>query len=132
MYRLAGYGLLCIALVVAGAKGGMVYVQSQWNEQKATDAEAHKDMVIKYAEEITRKGEERDTNQGIIDSLAVAARGRVRVQFPTCPATSKGNKDGASRIFSERLERGFARLSERNTERLRRCEQLNADAIEAN
>jgi len=130
--RLYVYAALVIALFGAGVKSGMMYVQSQWNAQKSADSEENKNVVLEYANELVRKGEEHDTNQGIIDSLAIAAAGRVRVHFPICKSAKEADKDGGSRLLSERTDEIYGNHAERVGRIIKRADQLNIDAIEVN
>ncbi|MHB0965334.1 MAG: hypothetical protein ACYC36_02660 [Bellilinea sp.] len=80
------------------------------------------------------------SNQSTINALTkrVADLSVVRIHIPTssstvCAGTQPGpDQDGASRILSDGVDEGFARLQARVSELVQRCDQLNIDAIKMN
>jgi len=88
--------------------------------------------LVLYAENIKKASETHDTNQGIIDSLADNARSRVSVQFNSLETPKRNHPGRASRPFPKKLDEEFGRFQESIGILMRRCDQLNIDAIRSN
>tara|TARA_R110000787_G_scaffold105430_1_gene212848 strand:- start:634 stop:1002 length:369 start_codon:yes stop_codon:yes gene_type:complete len=96
-----------------------------------TDADMKK-AIEAHNEQIIEKGIEHDTNQGIINSLSLAASTTPRVRIKFRPCKEAANQDGEARAFSARVDKEFGRLQERVGALMLRCDLLNIDAIRSN
>ena len=121
-----------LGLFLAGLSVG--WVTRGWKAESAEKAvsDANLAYALESAKLVQQKEIEHDTNQGIIDSLSVAARGRVRIIFPKCADAKNSNKNGEARAFPDRVDESFGRFQERVGDVMKRCDQLNIDAIRAN
>lgn len=121
------------AAVFAALLFGYEYVKDiGYNQAKAEMQAENLKLALAYAGRIVKAEGERDANQAIVDRIYAQSR-RVPVHLPICPATpDTGNQNGAAGIFSDRVDKSFARLQERGAELFKRCEKLNLDAININ
>lgn len=126
-----GYGLL--ALYHAGYHAGANQVHVQWDADKIRAAEAQKAALLAYATQLNQAQEQHDHDQATIDTLAGDAR-RLRIHLPTCgnAAAAGQNPDGSTGAFPAGVDQLFADFQERVGGIIRRCDQLNIDAIRAN
>lgn len=122
------YRILFIAscFVVVGFGG---YWKGREDANQAA-IERERDALVKYTEKMKQAGEQHDQDQATIDRLAADAR-RVRVHFPTCPATAE-NPDGEAGILQRKLDDAFANLQDGTSALIQRCDRLNIDAIRTN
>lgn len=126
--RLAG-----VSAVVAALWFGYGYVKHIGYNQAKTEMQAENlKLALAYAQRIVKAEGERDANQTIVDRIHAESR-RVQVHFPVCPTTpDTRNQNRAAGLFSDGMDKSFARLQERTTELFKRCEELNLDAIKVN
>lgn len=122
------YGLW--AVYHAGYKAGANEIQTRWDADKISRAAAERNALLAYAAKINQAQEQHDHDQDTIDTLADHAR-RVRIHLPACTSTDAG-AHRATGLFSADVDQDFAAFQESLGQLIRRCDQLNIDAIRAN
>lgn len=128
---LVGLGLW--RLYHSGCEAGRAEVRAQWNAETIRRDEAQRDALLAYAARVKQAQEQHDHDQIAIDTLAGDAR-RLRIQLPACgdgPAARPG-ENGAARVFPAGVDQRLAEFQARVGGLIRRCDQLNIDAIRAN
>jgi hypothetical protein len=138
--KLAG-GVALILLVCLGIwflhhdgyEAGKTEVQAEWYAERTRIAEEQKAALAAYADKLKKAEEQHDQDQAAIDDLHDAA-GRVRIHLPACTGNARpgGNQDGSAGVFPDRVDQLFAEFQARTGSLIRRCDQLNIDAIRAN
>jgi hypothetical protein len=119
-----------VAVILAALWLGYEHVkQIGYNQAKAEMQEENLKLALAYADRIVKAEGERDANQTIIDRLASQ---RVQVHFPVCPATGTANQDGTAGVLFERMDESFAKFQDGVGALLKRCDELNLDAIKVN
>jgi hypothetical protein len=141
-----------IGIAVLTAAGWFVYgageahTQVKWDaatktQQGAAIAQLGDNQVALEAEILKRKNAEaqHDIDQGIIDSLADNIARSVPVHFPTTcrgavpsGSVAGASQDGAGGILSDRVDQLFAEIQSRTSALIKRCDEMNADAIRLN
>jgi len=138
--RLIGAGVLVVLvgfglwyLYHSGYEAGKNEVQTEWYAEREHIAEQQKAALIAYADKLKQAEEQHDQDQVTIDDLHDAAD-RVRIHLPACPgnAVSGANSGGAAGLLPNRVDQLFAEFQTRVDGLIRRCDQLNIDAIRAN
>ena len=126
-FYLIGLIVLCVTLWA-----GYKYADYQGYQRclKETQA-ANLDLAIAYANRIVKAEGERDANQTIIDDLVAKSR-RVQIHIPICQTAGGENSNGTAGILSQRVDTAFGKFQDGATELLKRCDELNADAIKVN
>jgi hypothetical protein len=117
-----------------GYEAGRAEVQAQWDAETIRRDEAQRDALLAYAAKVKQAQEQHDHDQTTLDTLADDAR-RVRIHLPACAAAAAGSgagADGAAGVFSARVDQRFAEFQQRVGGLIRRCDQLNIDAMRAN
>ena len=118
----------------SGYEAGKNEVQVQWDTDRIKRGEAQKDALVAYANRISQAEVQHDNDQALINRLHDAAGG-VRIHLPACPsvtAASDADQDRAAGVFQPGVDQRFAEFQERVGGLIRRCDQLNIDAIRAN
>jgi len=126
---LAGLGLWY--LHHDGYEEGKTEVQAQWVAERERLANEHAAALAAYADKLQHAEEQHDQDQAAIDRLHDDAQ-RVHIHLPTCPAAPGAGKDGSAGVFPATVDRLFAEFQDRVGGLIRRCDQLNIDAIRAN
>jgi len=144
--KLAPYAVLAALLAFAGYKiygYGEAHVQAQFDayiqvEQKAVILQQQKNQIILQAEiqKRTQAEVDRDTNQAIVDSLSSHING-LSVHIPNRCAVSSNNPAGANQsaasgVVPTDVDGLFAEFQRRTSEIIKRCDELNIDAIRMN
>ncbi len=117
-----------------GYQAGRAEVQAQWDAERIRRDEAERDALLAYADQVKHAQEQHDHDQTTIDTLADDAR-RVRIHLPACPGAAARpgpGADGAAGVFSAGVDQRFAEFQQRVGGLIRRCDQLNIDAMRAN
>lgn len=127
---LVGFGLWYLHR--DGYEAGKNEVQVQWDADKIKRDEAQRDALIAYADKLKQAEVQHDQDQAVIDKLHDDA-GRVRIHLPTCSTANSGpGEDGKAGVLSARVDAVFADFQDRVGGIIRRCDQLNIDAIREN
>ena len=124
---------------------GEAHVQVKWDaanakQNQVTIKQLADNQAVLEAEIKKRKDAEaqHDIDQGIINNLADNLAHGVPVHIPTCrgPVPNSGiagtGQDGTSRVLSDRVDQLFAELQSRTSSLIKRCDEMNADAIRMN
>lgn len=133
------------AAIIGGAfYAGDFYKQAEWDAAKVKQAALdeqeqaqHLAQIQQHVDNLHKAEAQHEIDQNIIDSLGDQLRG-VRVEFPACRntlfATGAGAAGGsaASGVFSGGIDAAFATFQDGLVELARRCDALNADAIQHN
>jgi len=119
-------GVLGIICLFVGFGLGMY----QWGASNAREDQAMKDRdgFIEYAKELNKRGEQLAKNQTIINTLSRKLDGMQHLPITTCETY----RSGTSGIFLKQLDTAFGHLQEGVKLLIRRCDQLNIDAISIN
>lgn len=122
-----------LAFAVSGLiYGGYRQIEGNGYERCEADMrDAVAQSISAYQMRLKKAEEERDAKQVMVDRLAADVR-RLRIHLPTCPDGTSENQNGGTGAFSDGVDESFARLQERTTELIRRCDELNLDAIKTN
>ena len=130
---LAGMAYGLWSLYHAGYRAGADDVQVKWDADNIRREEAQRAGLLAYAAKINQAQEQHDHDQATIDTLADTAR-RLRIHLPACAgrAAASAGPDGAAGLFPAGVDQGFAEFQARVGGLIRRCDQLNIDAIRAN
>jgi len=119
-----------VAVVLAALWFGYEHIKQIGYDQAKAEMQAENlKLALAYADRIVKAEGERDANQTIIDRLASQ---RVQVHFPVCTTPGTPNQDGTAGILSDRMEQSFVTFQNRVGELLKRCDELNLDAIRVN
>ena len=125
--------LLGAALIVGVLYGAYYFIdRNGYQRCKTEQGDADKAEAIKQANKIKEAAEQHDNDQATINALAHDLDKRLRVHIPVCPTSSQGDQDGGSGIFSEKVDAAFGRLQSGVDSLVKRCDEINISAIEAN
>lgn len=125
--------LLGLAVIIGVLYGAYFFIdRNGYQRCQQEHAKADKAEAIKQAQKIKEAAERHDEDQLTINNLARDLDKRMRVHIPVCPTSPQGNQNGGSGAFPEKVDRAFGQLQSGVDEIVRRCDQLNVDAIEAN
>ena len=116
-----------------GYEAGADAVRKDWYAERSKMAEEQNAALTAYADKLKQAQEQHDEDQATIDDLHDAAV-RVRIHLPACPGNGAPgqNPDGAAGLLPNRVDQLFAEFQARVGGLVRRCDQLNIDAIRAN
>lgn len=130
---LAGMAYGLWSLYHAGYQAGANEIQIRWDADKLRREDAQRAGLLAYAAKINQAQEQHDHDQATIDTLADTAR-RLRIHLPACGAraAASAGPNGAAGLFPAGVDQGFAEFQARIGGLIRRCDQLNIDAIRAN
>jgi hypothetical protein len=139
--------LASVAAVLAVLYGAYHYgrhvqgMEDDTARQKAVITQQQKDQVdiLAYAESLKTAGEQHDVNQSIIDSLHdhIEHDNGLRIHIPGCSASAGVAKtavggNAASGVLPDTVDAAFADLQGAAGQLIKRCDQLNVDAIRLN